>query len=144
MSRSKSTGKRPTATARTKKTSGTPKSAVPAEQTYVCREPGCGKACKSKGGLTSHTRQAHQPAAPPPEPESPTAAVARALAVMTLTAAQSVLAANVRELAVALEACEPTDKAKTAKELRAQWAELVGAAGGDRPAGADWTDADDG
>jgi hypothetical protein len=139
VSRSKSTGQPRSAKARTKKTSAKPKTTEPKAQPHVCQEPGCGKVCKSKGGLTSHTRQAHPPEEPPADPEKPTEAVARALGAMTLTAAQSVIAANVRELAAALEACEPTDKAKTAKELRAQWAELVGAAG-DGEHGPDWTE----
>jgi hypothetical protein len=139
VSRSKNTGQRRSAAGPTKKTSAKRKSADPKAETHVCQEPGCGKVCRSKGGLTSHTRQAHPEPEPPAEPDTPTEAVARALGAMTLTAAQSVIAANVRELAAALEACEPTDKAKTAKELRAQWAELVGAAG-DGEHGPDWTE----
>lgn len=100
----------------------------------MCQEPGCGKVCKSAGGLKSHRRQAH----PAAEVETPTQAVERALRSLTITPKLAVLAATVRELAKALEACEPTDKAKTAKELTARMNDLLGD-GPTNPDGPDWT-----
>jgi hypothetical protein len=119
----------------TKNVAAKRKSAPSKNQGHVCSEPGCGKVCRTPAGLRSHQRQAH-PA--PPAKETPTAAVERALRSITVTPKLAVLAATVRELAVALEQCEPTDKAKTSKELTARMNDLLG----DGPAddGPDWTE----
>jgi hypothetical protein len=68
--------------------------------------------------------------------------VERVLADLDITPRRAVLAATVRELAKALEDCEPTDKAKTSKELTARMADLLADAAptGDGP---DWTEDDE-
>lgn len=127
MSKQETTRGRRKAAATTKKTKRAAKSKPAAEQDHVCTEPGCEKVCKSAGGLASHRRQAHPAGA---GAVSPVAAVEAAIAGLgPLTASQGVLAATVRTLAKALQDCDPTDKAKTSKELRAVWAELAGVAG---------------
>lgn len=127
---------RRSARASTKTPSGKAKRAEAKAQAHVCREPGCGRSFATARGLTSHERQAHPPA---PVIESPTAAVERALRSITITPKLAVLAATVRELARALELCEPTDKAKTAKELTARMADLLGEGPPD-PGKPDWTE----
>lgn len=112
------------------------KSRDAANETRVCQEPGCGKVCKTAGGLAAHRRAAHPT---PPAIESPTQAVERALLSIDITPRRAVLAATVRKLARALEDCEPTDAAKTSKELAARMAELLSDA---RPTEGDddWTE----
>ncbi len=110
----------------TKKKSPSAKSAKQADQGHVCSEPGCAKVCKTAPGLSSHRRQAHRPPPVPQLPESPTAAAERVLASITILPRLAVLAATVRQLAKALEDCEPTDKAKISKELTARVSELLG------------------
>lgn len=103
----------------------------------TCSAPGCGRPYETQRGLDRHVADKH--AEPAPVIESPTAAVERALASITITPKLAVLAATVRELAVALERCEPTDKAKTSKELSARMADLMGA-GPTTPDSDDWTE----
>ncbi len=127
MSKQESPRGRRSGAAATKKAKRAAKSRRAAEQDHVCTEPGCGKVCKSAGGLASHRRQAHPVAE---DPASPIAAVEAAIAGLGgLSVSQGVLAATARTLAKALEECDPTDKAKTSKELRSVWAELAGPAG---------------
>jgi hypothetical protein len=102
----------------------------------TCPASGCGRPYKTQRGLDRHVEAKH--VEPEPEVETPTAAVERALRSITITPKLAVLAATVRELAVALEACEPTDKAKTSKELTARMADLLGA-GPSTPDDDDWT-----
>lgn len=130
------------ATKTTKRPSKGPKSSVPPVQHHVCSEPGCGKICRSAQGLNAHRRAAHPPPATPAPVETPTVAVARVLAELDITPRRAVLAATVRELALALELCEPTDKAKTSKELTARMADLLAdtMTANDGP---DWTEDDD-
>lgn len=113
-----------------------PKKRQPATQGHACTEPGCTKVCKSAGGLAAHRRAAHRVES---TPETPTAAVERALRSISITPKRAVLAATVRELAKALEQCEPTDKAKTAKELTARMNDLLGDGPAD-PDKPDWTE----
>ena len=101
----------------------------------TCTEPGCGRPYKTQRGLDRHVEDKHAPV----PAETPTVAVERALRSITITPKLAVLAATVRELAKALEACDPTDKAKTAKELTARMADLLGA-GPSTPDGDDWTE----
>jgi hypothetical protein len=133
--RSKAASTKKTASKRSKS------AAVPAED-LVCSEPGCAKVCRSASGLASHRRFAHPSSAAPSIPETPSAAVERVLFDLDITPRRAVLAATVRELARALELCEPTDKAKTSKELTARMADLLAdtATAGD---GSDWTEDDD-
>jgi hypothetical protein len=105
----------------------------------VCSEPGCGKVLPTASGLVSHRRQAHKPAPVPQPPESPTAAAERVLASISIPPRLAVLAATIRQLAQALEECEPTDKAKTSKELTARVSELLGDPV-HQPDEADWTE----
>jgi hypothetical protein len=78
----------------------------------------------------------------PTLPESPSVAVERVLADIDITPRRAVLAATVRELAKALEDCDPTDKAKTSKELTARMVDLLADTdtSGDQP---DWTEDDE-
>lgn len=123
-----------------KSASARPKSEQSKPQAHVCRAAGCGKVCRSATGLKSHQRQVHSA---PLVVETPTQAVERALRSVTVTPQLAVLAATCRELAKALEACDATDKAKTAKELKATIAELLGP-GTSTPQGPDWTEGADG
>lgn len=108
---------------------------------HVCPEAACGKVCATPAGLASHRRAAHPPAAVVVK-ESPTVAVERLLASIEITPKLAVLAATIRELAQALELCEPGDKAKTSKELTARVAELL-ADPSHRPDEPDWTEDED-
>ena len=142
MSANVSPSKRPKRAATKKSASKGPKSPVPAPQAHVCSAPGCGKRYGTARGLAAHVRVAH-PAPPVSAPiESPSVAVERVLADLDITPRRAVLAATVRELAKALEDCEPTDKAKTSKELTARMADLLADAvpAGDGP---DWTEDDE-
>lgn len=137
MSDARSDRARRTKAGTSKKTRSTAKSAEANGQDHVCPETGCGKVCRSAAGLKSHQRQAH--AAPPAEVESPTAAAERLLSAIEITPRVAVLAAQVRQLAKALEECELTDKAKTSKELTALLRDLLADAGGSGGE-ADWTE----
>ena len=142
MSANVPSSKRPKRAATKKTASKRSKSSVPSEQPHVCSEAGCSKGYPTARGLAAHVRVAH-PAPPEPPPiESPSVAVERVLADLDITPRRAVLAATVRELAKALEDCEPTDKAKTSKELTARMADLLADA---EPAGGgpDWTEDDD-
>ncbi len=108
-----------------------------------CPDPGCERTYANERTLARHVAQAH-----PPAPslkglnESPVEAVERVLADMEITSRRAVLAATVRTLALALMTCEPTDVAKTSKELDARMRDLLELA---RPADddADWTESDE-
>jgi len=110
------------------------------EKPLACPAPGCGRTYKTQRGLDRHVTEKH-PA--PDAPETPTAAVERALAAITITPKLAVLAATVRELALALEVCEPTDKAKTSKELTARMADLLGVSSTQLDGTVDWTEGAD-
>lgn len=105
----------------------------------TCPEPGCGRIYKTQRGLARHVDDKH--ALVPPE--TPTEAVERTLAAIEITPKLAVLAATVRELARALEACEPTDKAKTSKELTARMADLLGVSSTQLDGPPDWTEGAD-
>lgn len=137
MSDSPSARARRTKAGATKKTRSTRKSGEPQSQDHVCREPGCGKVCRSAAGFKSHQRQAH--AAPTAPPESPTAAAERLLSTIEITPRLALIAAQVRQLAKALEECDLTDKAKTSKELTALLRDLLDVGGSDVD-GKDWTE----
>jgi hypothetical protein len=134
--------RRPKAAATKKSASKTSKASVTENQAHVCSAAGCGKVCRSAAGLSAHTRSAHPTPPPSAVIESPAAAVERVLADLDITPRRAVLAATVRELAKALEDCEPTDKAKTSKELTARMADLLADSStpGDGP---DWTEGDE-
>lgn len=114
------------------------KGSVTAVGDHVCLEAGCGKSCRSASGLAAHRRAAH-PDPPAALIETPSAAAERVLAELDITPRRAVLAATVRELAKALEDCEPTDKAKTSKELIARVNELLGDPSA-QPDESDWTE----
>lgn len=109
------------------------------QKLLTCPETGCGRTYKTQRGLDRHVDDKH--ALVPPE--TPTAAVERALASIEITPKLAVLAATVRELALALEMCEPTDKAKTSKELTARMADLLGVSSTQLDGTADWTEGAD-
>lgn len=138
MSADQSSSKQPKRAATKKSASKGTTSSVVVEQAHVCSVAGCGKVCRSAAGLKAHLRAAHPAPAAPTVIESPSAAVERVLAAVEITPARAVLAATVRELAKALEDCEPTDKAKTSKELTARMADLL--ADQTAPTGHDWTE----
>lgn len=142
MSANVKPSKPPRASATKKSASKGSKDAVPTVERHVCSEDRCGKVCRSASGLASHRRSAHPTPAVPVVPDTPSAAVERVLADIDITPRRAVLAATVRELAKALEECEPTDKAKTSKELTARMADLLAetSTAGDGP---DWTEGDD-
>jgi hypothetical protein len=125
MSATQRPARKKSAAATTKRKPQGKKSAATADPGHVCNEPGCGKVCKSKPGLVSHQRQAHPKTDPAPM-ETPSQAAERALSSVEITPRFAVLAATIRELATALEQCEPTDKAKTSRELTARVNELLG------------------
>lgn len=137
MSDSPGGQKRRNRAAATKKTTRGAKSKQPKAQPHVCRAPGCGKVCRSAGGLKSHERQAHPPAAA--HEESPIEAVERLLSTMEITPRLAVPAAQARELAKALQECDLTDKAKTSKELTALLRDLLADVAVE-PEGGNWTE----
>lgn len=139
MSATKSPRGRAPVAPKTKNGAPSKKSRPVKAERHVCSEPDCAKVCPTATGLASHRRQVHRVAAPVALIESASQAAERVLASVKITARLAVLAATIRELALALEQCEPPDKAKTSKELTARVAELL-ADPSHAPDRTDWTE----
>ena len=105
----------------------------------ACPADGCDRTFANQRTLDRHTESAHPVAVPLPAETTPEA-VERLLTSIKLTDRDAAAVAIVRGLAETFDLCEPSDKAKTAKELTKQ---LVDILDDQAPTEADWTEDDE-